>query len=291
MKKAFTLIELLVVIAIIAILAAILFPIFAQAKEAAKRTQNLSNLKQIALGMTMYANDYDDTVCYTSRLGVGTEPYIVWWMYAVNPYIKNMKDSSSTYDAVNDSTKGGSSIFISPFWNKAAASVDSAGNKLTTYTGNAAEPTTASYALYSYGMNQNLSPIFWQKWVGSPSWAGPDFSSVATFTTISDPANYVMFTDIFDTPWNLAGCDGSGTEWRKVQNRSSSIALATMDGSAHSVPASKTQYALNAATTKSGCFRWFSASGPRELPGSQVASCALENTGAKYWLSPRTGRN
>ena len=59
-SRAFTLIELLVVIAIIAILAAILFPVFAQAKEAAKKTQCLSNLKQIGLGATMYATDSDD---------------------------------------------------------------------------------------------------------------------------------------------------------------------------------------------------------------------------------------
>ena len=60
MKKAFTLIELLVVIAIIAILAAILFPVFAQAKTAAKKTQALSNQKQVATGMFLYTADYDD---------------------------------------------------------------------------------------------------------------------------------------------------------------------------------------------------------------------------------------
>ncbi|RYG34673.1 prepilin-type N-terminal cleavage/methylation domain-containing protein [bacterium] len=60
MKRAFTLIELLVVIAIIAILAAILFPVFAQAKAAAKNTQDLSNNKQLALVSQIYSNDYDD---------------------------------------------------------------------------------------------------------------------------------------------------------------------------------------------------------------------------------------
>jgi prepilin-type N-terminal cleavage/methylation domain-containing protein/prepilin-type processing-associated H-X9-DG protein len=62
MKKAFTLIELLVVIAIIAILAAILFPVFAQAKLAAKKSVDLSNMKQMATASFMYYNDYDDTL-------------------------------------------------------------------------------------------------------------------------------------------------------------------------------------------------------------------------------------
>jgi prepilin-type N-terminal cleavage/methylation domain-containing protein len=61
MKRAFTLIELLVVIAIIAILAAILFPVFAQAKEAAKKTTALSNVKQMGTGFAIYLGDSDDT--------------------------------------------------------------------------------------------------------------------------------------------------------------------------------------------------------------------------------------
>jgi len=61
-NRGFTLIELLVVIAIIAILAAILFPVFAKAREKARQTSCLSNLKQIATATLMYAQDYDETM-------------------------------------------------------------------------------------------------------------------------------------------------------------------------------------------------------------------------------------
>jgi prepilin-type N-terminal cleavage/methylation domain-containing protein/prepilin-type processing-associated H-X9-DG protein len=59
-RTGFTLIELLVVIAIIAILAAILFPVFAQAREKARMGSCLSNMKQMGLGVQMYAQDYDE---------------------------------------------------------------------------------------------------------------------------------------------------------------------------------------------------------------------------------------
>ena len=62
--RAFTLIELLVVIAIIAILAAILFPVFAQAREKARQTSCISNLKQLSLGWQMYIQDYDETLAF-----------------------------------------------------------------------------------------------------------------------------------------------------------------------------------------------------------------------------------
>ncbi|MGE5531984.1 MAG: prepilin-type N-terminal cleavage/methylation domain-containing protein, partial [Bacteroidota bacterium] len=57
-RYGFTLIELLVVIAIIAILAAILFPVFAKAREKARQSSCLSNVKQMILGVMQYAQDY-----------------------------------------------------------------------------------------------------------------------------------------------------------------------------------------------------------------------------------------
>ncbi|MDX1934602.1 MAG: DUF1559 domain-containing protein [Capsulimonadales bacterium] len=88
----FTLIELLVVIAIIAILAAILFPVFAQAREKARQTSCLSNEKQLALGVLMYAQDYDESFP-VSRWWPEYDPNVPGkqgWAVAVQPYLKNL---------------------------------------------------------------------------------------------------------------------------------------------------------------------------------------------------------
>ncbi|MBC8138539.1 MAG: prepilin-type N-terminal cleavage/methylation domain-containing protein [Fibrella sp.] len=77
-KSAFTLIELLVVIAIIAILAAILFPVFAQARDKARQTSALSNMKQIGTALQMYLQDFDETLPITREsayfLGYADDP-------------------------------------------------------------------------------------------------------------------------------------------------------------------------------------------------------------------------
>ncbi len=93
MKKAFTLIELLVAIAIIAILAAILFPVFAQAREKARQTACLSNVKQLSLGLMQYVQDFDETyptaVIGGSAAISAVQPSAYTWAWAIHPYLKN----------------------------------------------------------------------------------------------------------------------------------------------------------------------------------------------------------
>jgi len=99
--RGFTLIELLVVIAIIAILAAILFPVFAKAREKARQTSCLSNIKQLALGQLQYIQDYDEVFdpsstnvspaprYYVLPDGVTQYSGAMLWMYHIYPYCKN----------------------------------------------------------------------------------------------------------------------------------------------------------------------------------------------------------
>jgi prepilin-type N-terminal cleavage/methylation domain-containing protein/prepilin-type processing-associated H-X9-DG protein len=118
-KSAFTLIELLVVIAIIAILAAILFPVFAQAKTAAKKTSSLSGTKQLALGATIYATDYDDIFPFDRGGDPGNtyygETYVngamdpnapVNWARGIHPYVRNFGIYGDAVAVDTDTTNG-----------------------------------------------------------------------------------------------------------------------------------------------------------------------------------------
>jgi prepilin-type N-terminal cleavage/methylation domain-containing protein/prepilin-type processing-associated H-X9-DG protein len=99
-RRGFTLIELLVVIAIIAILAAILFPVFAQARENARKISCNSNLKQLAVAVLMYTQDYDETfpmvTGQTMPPVVGSPFGDQTWVqndivFLIQPYVKNFQ--------------------------------------------------------------------------------------------------------------------------------------------------------------------------------------------------------
>ena len=152
-SEAFTLIELLVVIAIIAILAAILFPVFAQAREKARQTSCLSNIKQIDLALQMYAQDFDGVFCRAKQIDINsaaaynpttllapdteTDPakQRKIWAGVLQPYIKNTQ------------------VFICP--SAAIRPVASFGG----YNYNASEDTLVNDAQLSVGMNAGLDPL------------------------------------------------------------------------------------------------------------------------------------
>jgi len=95
MKKrtVFTLIELLVVIAIIAILAAMLLPALSKARERARNSSCINNLKQIGTGAFMYAERAKDRLPYVGRVGGLTytaTSFTPWW-FALNEYVSNEK--------------------------------------------------------------------------------------------------------------------------------------------------------------------------------------------------------
>ena len=98
-RRGFTLIELLVVIAIIGILAAMLFPVFARARESARKTQCLANVKNIAIAIQMYLTDYDRFPPKEHRQevidGMGCDTYptlanpYLRWPVLLDEYVKN----------------------------------------------------------------------------------------------------------------------------------------------------------------------------------------------------------
>jgi len=136
-RKGFTLIELLVVIAIIAILAAILFPVFARAREKARQTSCLSNLKQLGLAAQMYCQDYDETFSMCLYLAGNGQAYSMYHVHM--PYMKNTQ------------------IFQCPSEQNALTATEIAGLGVPMAPGFTGTSYNFNYALFEDGPNNVLT--------------------------------------------------------------------------------------------------------------------------------------
>jgi len=166
--EGFTLIELLVVIAIISILAAILFPVFAKVRDKARQAADLSNAKQIGLGLLQYIQDNDEHVVPNNneagssfRAGAAQT-----WAALLQPYIKSA---------------GGNGVFHSP-----GGSVDSGD-----YWDSSFDLVDLKNPPGAFISSYTLNNVYWD----DSTLGGVFQNPPATVSKIDDPANMVFCGD------------------------------------------------------------------------------------------------
>jgi len=250
-RSGFTLIELLVVIAIIAILAAILFPVFAQARMQAKKISDLSNMRQLGVGLQLYLMDSDDT--YPSgnvRLAAdgSSSQGEVHWSYMVDPYIK----SKEIWVSPADPNSGWAPTCANRTTNNSGAGWPGAQpiSSNCAYSGYNTGIFTLQVPRISYTANQLLLPR---------KRRDTDTSNTITQTTVDDTSGTILIAPLSDK----AMCISGGSEFKTYRGT-----LAVYDSTnetnsfSSALPPGATLYALDRTRV------------------DNIQSCARGNTGS-----------
>ena len=212
-RKAFTLVELLVVIAIIAILASILFPVFARARENARKTSCLSNLKQISLAFIQYAQDYDERYPLTSFGATN-----ISWTVGAQPYMKSTQlfrcpsDNADVWKtpAAPPTTNYFTTSYLMNAWMAGTAP----------YTNQSAIQSTSKVVLLteSSGVGRDhFHPFNWVNDLSGPSGTPTNGPLSWTFDATKNQTIEIALTRHLDG-FNVAYCDGhiKWTKWTMV---------------------------------------------------------------------------
>lgn len=199
-RKGFTLIELLVVIAIIAILAAILFPVFAQAKKAAKKTQALSNMKNIGTSMQIYLADNDDTFMMGYYYNV---PLTAAQGSTISPTTPGDASGIHSYSGLLQPYIKNTDIFVDP-------SDPTGGIAPTNFTGTNFNAGAVSYSpgvqddqapRISFGANEALMPR--PRGIGANTFGATQ--NVVSATGITSQSGTILVAQFTDYPAALSG--------------------------------------------------------------------------------------
>ncbi|HEX8552899.1 MAG TPA: DUF1559 domain-containing protein [Abditibacteriaceae bacterium] len=205
--RAFTLIELLVVIVVISVLAAMLFPVFARARENARRTSCLSNLKQVSLGFIQYSQDYDERLPLTSFGATN-----ISWTVGAEPYLK----STQIFRCPNDTATVWQNPASPPTNNHYTTSylmnAWMAGTNVYTHLSSVQSPSRVVILSESNGVaRDHFHPFFW----GSPPEQTNTFMNNATWSG-TETKEFPLARHL--EGFNLAYCDGHAkwTKWTQV---------------------------------------------------------------------------
>jgi prepilin-type N-terminal cleavage/methylation domain-containing protein/prepilin-type processing-associated H-X9-DG protein len=217
-RTAFTLIELLVVIAIISVLASLLLPVLAAAKEKARTIACVNNLRQLGLGITLYAGDFEDKLVpaeYNLKNGAAVEE---GWPTMLRNGNYLPAPTSAEYNKIND----GKSVFRCPsglpkvYEVNPSSRDDAEGAKAFAFT---SLSTGAKYNLHCwYGLNAGLGTAERRPFLRYPLDSGDKVENrlaVASAFSSQMPA-------VFDGWWLLNGKD-ERVNARHARNRRSNL--------------------------------------------------------------------